>query len=83
MKRALSLQFLYGSVFPHPPLCSREEALILPRGLWGQATRFSFAHYRRQPGVSRFTAQKVFLYSAGASDQSSALAPPPSVGGIP
>lgn len=29
-------------------------------GLGGQVSRFSFAHCRRQPGVSRFTAQKVF-----------------------
>lgn len=27
----LSLQFLHGSVFPHPPLCSGGEAPIVPR----------------------------------------------------
>lgn len=39
----LSLQFLYGRVFPHSPLCSGEEAPILPLG-WGARSPGSHLH---------------------------------------
>lgn len=73
----LSLQFLHGSVFPHPPLCSGEEAPILP---WagGPDHQVLICTLQEAAWCVKVHSPEGILYSAAASDQSSALALPPS-----
>lgn len=55
----MNWQFLQA-VFPQTHFSALEKRPPSCLGLGAQVTKFSFAPCRRQPGVSRFTAQKVF-----------------------
>lgn len=77
VRGGLSLQFLHGSVFPHSPLCSGAEAPIVPR-TGGPGHQVLICTLQEAAFCVKVHSPEGILYSAAASDQSSALALPPS-----